>query len=324
VCSISGFASSKPLSYETALRLCRALLFFGQERGKQSAGIHTNGKLLKRAISPDEFGVLPEFAALLEGGASYALLHTRAPTCGEKGNEQAQPFVSASGIATIHNGVIGNPEKVAETHSLLWPSGVDSELFSAYAEKNGIFKVPRFLRSIFGSAAVAVYHENKVYLIRDGNPIESYRVDLTNGTRVMLFASTEGIIDRAAHYVWLMDYRIKSDTVPDKVLCRLDPQQGRVREIGLCYQPNYKSTDYGRFNWDTWRKENAKLPKSWADNNIGYVNGVCGRWVRKKGKQIFRPEPLPESKGQPLGALPPPPPPAAEKDSSNEEAQFYE
>lgn len=316
MCSISGFTASKPLSHETALRLCRALLFFGQDRGKQSAGAFVNGTLLKRAITPDEFGVLPQFAALFQGGASYALLHTRAPTCGERGDAQAQPFLSANGIVTIHNGIVGSPDKVAEEHGLSWPSGVDSELFTAFAEKYGIFKLPRFLRSVFGSSAVAVYHEKKVYLLRDGNPIETYRVDLTNGTRVMLFASTQGIIDRAAHYVWLMDYAIKSDTVPDKVLCRLDAQQGRVRELGRPYHQTWADGGYysgGEFDWSRWKEENARKPEYkppyTGEGYISYVNGVRGTWRKnRKGKHIFHAEPLPEAAkgGQPLGALPGP------------------
>lgn len=260
MCSISGFAASKPLPPEMALRLSRALLFYGAERGKQSAGIYTEGQLLKRAITPDAFGVLPEFAELFKGGAEYALIHTRAPTCGERGDEQAQPFVTENGVVTIHNGVLTEPAKVATDFGIEWPSGVDSELFATFIAKYGVFKLPKLFRSAQGSMAVAAFIDGRIYLMRDSNPIETFRLDLTDGTKIMLFASTRAIIEKAIQYCWLIGWTPVPSFLPHMGLYRLNAKKGEVQEIGRPPDPTKLARNLGRHwsqehDWEKYRKE---------------------------------------------------------------------
>ena len=218
MCSISGFfAEKKPLPKSTAERLARALLYYGKERGRQSAGafvLNSNGRGLldKRAQSPTAFIESKGFKALFTDGARLALFHTRLPTCGDRTDKQAQPFTGATtgvnGLAdtvTTHNGYYFDHSGLRASWGIDNPSGVDSELVTSFIDAHGVGLLPEFLKSTDGPNAVAVYHKGALYLARDTNPLHYAKIRL-HGQRVTVWASTYEQLTRALDFVLLADF----------------------------------------------------------------------------------------------------------------------
>jgi hypothetical protein len=216
VCSIAGFISDAPLERSIARSLCHALLYYGAERGNQSAGIYVNGRLAKRAMAPDAFTESSEFFNLFESDPSYALLHTRMPTCGGVGDAQAQPF-EVNGTVSVHNGMYFNVAGIRHEWTLKKKSGVDSELVTRFVSSYGINRLPRFLESADGPSAVAVRYRDKLYLMRAGNPIV-YATLAVEGTNLLVFASTSQQLMRALAYCWLLPSGIKARECASHVL----------------------------------------------------------------------------------------------------------
>ncbi len=235
MCGIAGFISSKPLSGPVVQSLCKALLFYSQDRGAQSAGLFLNNTLLKRAVSAEELYHLPEFHALFGGPSSMALLHTRQPTTGDRGDGQAQPFIvprtnNKGVVISVHNGVVTNYQALATEHGVSMPSGVDSELFPQVVAKKGIAFLPHLMRSAYGNHAVAMIYGNRLYICRDGNPIEYMTIHFTDDVKVTVFASTEDIVLRAARFVWLLSKDFKTKPAITRQLYQVTPNG--LREIG--------------------------------------------------------------------------------------------
>jgi hypothetical protein len=236
MCGIAGFIASRPLSPAMTQSLCKALLFYSQERGEQSAGIWINNQLLKRAISADELWSSPGFLELFkETGSNLALLHTRNPTTGERGDAQAQPFYVSrpngkSGVIGIHNGVCSNYQVLAKEHGVELPSGVDSELFPQVVALKGIAVLPYLVRSAYGNHAVAMLYGGRLYLCRDGNPLEVLTIRFQDDSKVSIFASTEDILLRAARFVWLLDKNFRTKSLTVRQLYQLQPSG--LREVG--------------------------------------------------------------------------------------------
>lgn len=217
MCSIGGFISSSPLKATTAKRLCQALLFHGSQRGQQSAGIYANGKLFKRAMHPADFIYEDGFDELFEVDPNCALVHTRQPTSGGTGDEQAHPFWIGNTI-TVHNGGIFNCAELKKKWSLEKPSGVDSELMTAAIDAYGIERLPEISKDIMGSAAVAAMHHGELYLMRDGNPLEYYELKLNTevegGTNLLVFGSTMSQVKDAIGHCWLIKNFGTTTTLP--------------------------------------------------------------------------------------------------------------
>jgi hypothetical protein len=241
MCSIGGFISAVPLEKETAKRLCRALLFFGSSRGQQSAGIYVNKKLYKRAIHPAEFIYDDAFDELFDIDPSCALVHTRQPTSGGTGNEQAHPFWIGNTIS-VHNGGIFNCAELKKKWSLEKPSGVDSELVTAAIEAYGIAKLPEIIKDVSGSAAIATIHNDELYLMRDGNPLEYYEIKLTHAdgttSNLLVFASTMSQLKDAIQHCWLMRNLGTSITLPSAKIFKCSPS-GVLTESGSFSTASY-------------------------------------------------------------------------------------
>lgn len=207
MCSIGGFISSQPLDSAMAKRLCGALIFYGSARGQQSAGIYVNSRLYKRAVHPADFIYDDGFDELFDIDPSCALVHTRQPTSGGTGDEQAHPFWIGNTI-TVHNGGIMNCAELKKKWSLTKPSGVDSELMTSALDNYGIARLPEIVKDLSGSAAVAALHHGELYLMRDGNPLEYYELKLTinteGDTNLLVFGSTMSQVKDAIAHCWLI------------------------------------------------------------------------------------------------------------------------
>jgi len=224
MCSIGGFIASKPISAKSAESLCTALLYYGRERGDQSGGLYVNKKLFKKAMDPYLLTQEPEYDALFDKPVKAALIHTRQPTCGGRGDDQAQPFVSGE-AATVHNGWFLNIDNIKKTWDIKKSSGVDSELVTEFVANYGIMKLPKFLRSVSGSAAFGILYNKELYLMRDGNPTFWTTVDFGD-VQVFLFASTGRMLANAMRFAWLIpnDHPIKE--TKEGILFRCDPKIG--------------------------------------------------------------------------------------------------
>jgi len=221
MCSIAGFISRKPLPHTA--ELCAALLYYGQPRGKQSSGIWTNaegpgGYVYKRAMEPIAFIQDASFHQVAKP-ATMALVHTRQPTCGSRLDDGAQPFHGEKAVL-VHNGVFTNHYKLRTDFELLNPSGVDSELAHSFVEKYGPKAMTRFMWQAFGSTALAFVYGKRMYLIRDGNPLE-YCTITGAGNTFTVFASTEEQLLAAVRSIAYIQLGTKAESVPHRALCKV-------------------------------------------------------------------------------------------------------
>lgn len=203
MCSISGWIAQKPLSPDIARRLSTALLHYGMERGDQSAGVFANNRTLKRAMRPDAFVETKEFRTFFHTPTKMALLHTRMPTCGGIGHEQAQPF-RAGNTVSVHNGFYFDVKGIRDFWNLKKPSGIDSELVAQFVNSKGVSKLPDFLNTTDGPSAVAVWHDDNLWLARTGNPTYVLKLHWGADQHIVIFASTADILMSAAKHVWLL------------------------------------------------------------------------------------------------------------------------
>lgn len=240
MCSIGGFISEKPITGHLAQRVCEALLFYGQDRGKQSSGIYINGVLLKKAETATTFIQRDDFEALFTEPASMALVHNRFPTSGGTGDEQAHPFQCNDSIV-VHNGGIQNATEVKQQFSLEKSSGVDSELFAAAIGQLGLNRLTEVTAAMSGSAAIAFIHEGVLHLARDKGPLE-YMVVKTGDNHVLIFGSLEEQVLRAVRYNWLIAH-YRTITLPSQVILPINAQ-GPEPSIGAFITKSYTSSSY--------------------------------------------------------------------------------
>lgn len=248
MCGIAGFFSEKPLAAETAFALSQALLWYATERGPQSAGVWSaeNG-LLKRAIHPHDFVFSSEFEQYFKKPSRLMLLHTRMPTCGERTDAQAQPFTQ-SHVATVHNGWYVNAGTLKERFKLLKSSGVDSELLTDYIAEYGVKALPTFLEAASGSSAIAIAEHNRLYLIRDKNPLCYARLTLRDGNRIVVFASTPLILRSAMASLWFLPLDFEIFSLPEGALFEVSPRRlikrGQIDRVIVDFpKSNHESED---------------------------------------------------------------------------------
>lgn len=247
MCSIGGFLTSKPLDSWTASALARALLFYGQSRGQQSAGVLYGTRLLKKAVSPARLPDSPEWSSIFEEEANICLTHTRHPTSGGRGDPQAQPFLHDT-VATVHNGWFINLAELKKSFAIDKPSGVDSELACRYVQAFGPESLPDFIKAAIGSSAIACKHSDALYLIRSGNPLCYCFLTLTDNTKIFFFASEPTQLARAIRYVFLID-DLTIKELKEGLLFRASPTALEQISDTPVSHASYLRTYSGR--WDT-------------------------------------------------------------------------
>lgn len=258
MCSIGGFISTQPLEPWKAQRLASALLHFGLSRGDQSSGIFYNGQLLKRAVSASQMIHSDAFHNLFKqrSDSTVCLTHTRFPTSGALGDDQAHPFWVGNTIS-VHNGSISNCKAVREKWQLDKPSGVDSELFTQAIDKYGIAKLPEIADDFSASAALAVLHHDVLYVARDGNPFE-YMTIIEGDNAITIFASTQQQVVNTINHVWLIPNLGNSTTLKANTLFSMT-SNGELDELGpfnttptISYvSKSYPTGKQSKF-WDDW------------------------------------------------------------------------
>lgn len=266
MCSIGGFISEKPLHPHLAHRLSRALIWYGADRGQQSSGVYANGKVYKRAVSPSEFVASDEFEKFFDAEVSLCLTHTRAPTCGGRGDDQAQPFQHGD-VVTVHNGVYHQPEKIAKKFKIKKKSGVDSELITSYLAEYGIANFNTFLDEVWGCSAIAAVIGDNLYLVRHNNPI-SYDEIKFNDNTVLVFASTNQQLSAALSHVWLLSSynrgrSLREDQVFHVTTSAMTPIGGPLKGFSQSYGGGYSGNkslaDY-RSRWNPPSSAPTLLP----------------------------------------------------------------
>lgn len=247
MCSIGGFFASDVLKPAVGLRLTRGLLYYGDTRGSQSSGVFSGSTLVKKAISPYEFINEKEFTNLLATPTKMVLTHTRQPTTGGRGDEQAHPFWVGNTV-TVHNGWLTNCEEIRKKWEIDKPSGVDSELLASALHKYGIAKFPEVVKTMQGSASLGAWHEGKLYLARDSNPMEYMWIDVSNGhkepIKLFIFASTEFHLQQAIAHQWLLK-KERSTTLPEYKLFEVDLENEDIQEVGEFKTANRYSGYHG-------------------------------------------------------------------------------
>lgn len=230
MCSIGGFISQRPLDRYKAKRLASALLHFGLSRGDQSSGIYFGGTLLKRAVSASDLIYADDFNALFtDESSTICLTHTRLPTSGERGDQQAHPFWVGNTIS-VHNGSIHNCKSIREKWRLDKPSGVDSELFTEAIDKYGIRRLPEIASDFSASAALGIYHDDVLYLARDGNPIE-YTTIIDDDNHITIFGSTQSQVLCSIAHVWLVPGLTYTETLRSQEIFSV-AADGKLTSVG--------------------------------------------------------------------------------------------
>jgi len=241
MCSISGFLSNQPIEKNFARRLASALLFYGRERGEQSAGVYVNGAITKKAIDPKAFIESSEFFNAFDKDTMLALCHTRQPTSGGKGDEQAQPFGQGETV-TIHNGYFFDIKEIRDKWKLNKSSGVDSELITSFIDSYGVKRLPDFIKSTDGPSAIAAVVRGELFLAKAGNPLHYTSIKFEGGQRIIIFASTESMIRRALRYCLLVE-KIDVKEAKEGGLFRVTPK--RLKKIGQGLEPEYSYKKWG-------------------------------------------------------------------------------
>ena len=177
---------------------------------------------MKKAIDPNSFIETSDFYNLFNDDTSYALIHTRMPTSGSRGDDGAQPF-KVNDTITVHNGYYHDVKNLKTKWGLEKESGVDSELIARYIAAHGVLTLPKFIEKTDGPSAIAVMHENELFFIRSGNPLATCQFEFDDGNKILLFASTKYILYSALKYVWLISDSIQSKELPERVLIRATP-----------------------------------------------------------------------------------------------------
>ena len=277
MCSIAGFMSKKPIDRVTAGKLASALIFYGQERGEQSAGAFVVGKeekIYKRACHPETLIMDKGFRELFDDHTVLGLLHTRMPTSGGREDRHAQPFRRGDTV-TVHNGWYTQPQYVKNLYNIKKKTDVDSELVTAFIESYGIDMLPDFLEEAWGSSAIAAYHKGELYLCRDSNPLHYANVKF-NGNRIMVFASTKSQLDYSIKFVKLAyDTKIQElrrnrlYLVRNRNLIKIGDFTGDIcSPCDSYYQNGYGSYSHGGNYTDLYDHETKSWVKMDANGNI--------------------------------------------------------
>lgn len=288
MCSIGGFVSSKPLSQDDVTRLVRALVWHGRGRGNQSAGAFVGGRIVKHAVEAGKFIGMEDFQAAC-APASFALTHTRQPTCGGTGDAQAQPFQVGDAV-TVHNGFYFNVRELRKAHGLKKPSGVDSELVASFLSRSPIDKLPEFLASTDGVSAIAAYRSGKLYLACHGNPIAKVSFRTHDGVSVTVFGSTIAQVDAAVAHVWLAPH--SAEMLPDDSVFSLTPtgakRLAKVKTNWASLGHSFAGMDdYGPFGDNRCDGCHRDAAKGGLQNVHGaYLCKACRREVRGMSRYL--------------------------------------
>jgi len=204
LCSIGGAVFKDGLSPDETHRLANALLFFGRNRGDQSAGLWMEG------MGGPPFKRATDVASLINSTAYknlfknvqpqkrlVLLTHTRLPTHGGRTDADAQPF-KAGDTVTIHNGMISNDDQLDRQFQLKRKTEVDSEVFTRYINRYGMRNLPKFMKSLSGSLAVVAYKAGRLYAFRDGNPLIVAEIK----DEGLIWGSTKTMVEAAMIAVW--------------------------------------------------------------------------------------------------------------------------
>lgn len=300
MCSIGGFVADKPLPAYQVRDLCKALLWYGQERGAQSSGLYVNGRVAKRAQSPREFIESEDFYAVTKHEARMALTHTRMPTSGGTGDAQAQPFQVAQTVS-VHNGMLFDCPALKQQWQLAKESGVDSELVARFVDRYGVKRLPEFIASSYGPSAIAVIHQGALFLIRDNNPTVACTMRFVDGNSITVFGSEYHQVMQAMARVWLVPPGYHAKSVKESVLVRVNG--GGLEVISKPLKRKYKSyiddawygngcTDGNRV-WasvDEWERERKESQSQYQSNGKTWKERKRDRRLRKmmeKGGQLY-------------------------------------
>lgn len=180
MCGIGGIFSFKKFkNKKEVLKVATALLIANESRGEHATGVAVintyadyflvlkNDKRARHFVKTDAFKNL-----ILNNEYNVVLLHTRNATHGEpKFNVNNHPiFNKENNDCLIHNGIIRNYEQLKLNKNFHLEGDCDSEIILSVfnAREHNIYKT---IKQISGTMAFALYHQKKLYLYKDSNPL---------------------------------------------------------------------------------------------------------------------------------------------------------
>jgi len=162
MCGIAGIICPKNWSAEDNVSMAKKLLLGIEVRGHDATGYATitNGE-----INVDKAAMTASlFVKRKMVGSPVMLLHTRAATNGSpQNNVNNHPIMNKKyNSVIVHNGIVQPVE------TLPADGDCDSEQILQWYHKAGL---KNGIKKLFGSMAFAIYHDKKVYLYRNSNPL---------------------------------------------------------------------------------------------------------------------------------------------------------
>jgi len=199
LCGIIGLFSKEPIKdVDKVIKELQSSMIKLQERGDDATGIglinsKTNKiEVYKKAIPAEEFVKSKKFSKFIKNFGEFNILlgHTRAATSGSKeDNKNNHPFYhKENGSILIHNGVITSHSDLKDKYKLEPEGECDSELILSLFDKMG-FDIKKTIKRIDGSLAIALYHNKKLYIYKDTNPVYILTDDTTSDDKIFYFTS---------------------------------------------------------------------------------------------------------------------------------------
>ena len=235
MCGIVGLFSFKPIKdKEEVIKGLSESLIRAKERGDDATGIALinteTGKyeVFKKDVAAEDFVKDKDFKKTVKNFGDFNIIlgHTRAETQGTKAfNKNNHPFFHRdTGSILIHNGTLRDYEATKKQYGLEPDGDCDSEIILSMYDKFKDFK--KAIKRIRGNFAVALYHNKKLYIYKDSNPVVLMTDKKVSEDKIFYFATKEEYIENFFHkeeaFYDIFELKTKDEDYVMKELSRED------------------------------------------------------------------------------------------------------
>jgi len=250
MCGIFGIinyevASIYNIQIDAVKELTANLLSASQVRGLDASGIcmvtqKYNAHILKHYITGKMLVNLPTYNTIMKKISSkenfkFMIGHTRHKTKGTQLNNINNHPIVADRVIGVHNGVINNDDHLFNIEELHRAGEVDSEvifrLIDVFVKDNhelieAVRKTARALTGSFSCAFIHTYHPEYVTLFT--GPQANIALHDFRDQKIMIFASTSHIIDRATEGMTTFKYPTSKLELASNAGIRINSKNGKI------------------------------------------------------------------------------------------------
>lgn len=222
MCGLTGCITKKdarltPKQYRVRNQVLRGLFLAMEERGHHSTGVASVGvktHIVKQDMEAKKFVDTEAYNKLLRKNSPIVLGHTRWASSGAITQRNAHPF-DYGNIIGCHNGHVSNSKSIFEENKVD-DAEVDSEAIFYLLDKynNDYEKAFEELHGVFAVTWIDLRFPNKVFLVRDGNPLF---IMLVPELQTYFWASTEAALKSIIGTFFSLDKKTIWDIKPEEV-----------------------------------------------------------------------------------------------------------